>query len=50
MDTKQISWPNLTEEFKYVAFALKEKFGECRQTPTHKKMLESILCRHNRGI
>jgi hypothetical protein len=31
--------PNLTEEFKYIAFVLKEKFSERWQTPTQK------LCR-----
>ena len=31
---KQIFWPNLTEEFKYVAFVLKENFDECWQTLT----------------
>jgi hypothetical protein len=46
--TKHIFRPNLTEEFKYIAFVLKEKFGECWQTPTQKIVLGSILCCHDK--
>jgi hypothetical protein len=53
--TEQISQTNIStksyrEEFKYVAFVHKEKFGECWQTLSQKNVSGSILCCHDRGI
>ena len=47
---KQIFQPNLTEEFKYVAFVQKENLMDVGKH-RHKKLCSGlILCRHNRGI